>query len=73
MAAKVYLAKRLDIIRAEDSNWLTLKSLRELVRLADENGWGDSCLVSHGRVGGGEHPYVVGLNTARAIVVEGPK
>lgn len=71
MAAKVKLQPKRDQIEAKDQTWLNLGDLRSMVKLADEHGWADDCLVSHGR-GSGDHPSIRGLHTATQLVVEGP-
>lgn len=68
---KVRLEHQLDQIQAQDSSWLNLGDLRELVRQADAHAWNDSCLLSHS-VGGSDHPTLRGMRTATYIVVEGP-
>jgi hypothetical protein len=70
-AAKVKLESLPDQIEAADRTWLTLKELREMVDLADQHGWADSCLVSHS-TGNSEHPRIVGLRCATRLVVTGP-
>lgn len=69
--AKVRLREGRDQIEAQDTSWINLGELRELVRQADAHGWVDSCLVSHG-AGVGDHPSVRGLRCATRLVVEGP-
>lgn len=71
MTSKIRLVKPLNQIRIEDTSWLDLGALRELVRQADAHGWTDKCLVSHS-IGGGDHPSLRGLKTATDLVVEGP-
>lgn len=68
---KVKLVGSMDQIRAQDSSWLTLGDLREVVRQADANGWGDGSLVSH-TAGGTDHPNLRYMRTATKIIVEGP-
>lgn len=65
----VKLRRPSDELRIANNSWLTLGELRELVRKADELGWSDKSLVSHGT--GSQHPYRHDILTARRIVVEG--
>lgn len=71
MKPKVKLAKSADELRAQADTWLDLGQLRELVRMADDNGWTDSCLVSHS-LGAGHHPRLRGMEMATYLIVEGP-
>lgn len=61
--------KPMEELKIVDKSWLTLGQLRELVRKADELGWVDKSLVSHGT--GSDHPYRHDIRNARYIVVEG--
>ena len=70
MAGKVQLKPTPDQLVAEDTTWLHLGDLRELVKKADELGWSDRALVSHSI--GTEHPKLSGVRIARYLVVEGP-
>lgn len=67
---KVRRASGLDEIRANDSSWLTLGDLREMVRQADDAGWDNSCLVSH-TAGGSDHPRLRYFRTATVLIIEG--
>jgi hypothetical protein len=58
-----------DEIAVEDPIWLNLGQLRELVRMADDHGWSDQCLISHGT--GGEHIRRRDIRTAQGIYIEG--
>jgi hypothetical protein len=59
-----------EILRMQNSSWLTLDELRELVAEADRRNWiGSSlfCLIGSG----GEHPFRADLRTVRGLAIEG--
>lgn len=58
-----------DEIMVEDTGWLHLGQLRALVQMADDRGWPDSALISHGV--GGSHPWRHDIRVARCLVIEG--
>lgn len=66
---KPRLRRTLDELVIEDSNWLDLGQLRALVALADELGWADGSLISHGV--GSEHIYRHDIRIAQRLVIEG--
>jgi hypothetical protein len=66
---KVRLNKAPDLLIIEDGGWLTLGHLRALVQDADDRGWSDKSLVSHG--GGGTHPSRCDVKPAYKVVIEG--
>lgn len=61
--------RALDEIAVESATWLNLGQLRALVQMADDRGWEDRCLISHG--GGREHPRRHDVQMATLIVIEG--
>lgn len=58
-----------DDLLIADSTWLDLGQLRALVRKADELGWDDSALISHGP--GSSHLTRHDVRVAHLIVIEG--
>lgn len=58
-----------DEIEIADTSWLNLGQLRALVRMADDRGWPDSSLVSHGK--GSDHVWRHDVRVAHRIVIEG--
>lgn len=63
------LRRSLDELGIEDTSWLSLGQLRALVAKADELGWDDSSLISHGT--GSDHPFRHDVRPARRLVIEG--
>lgn len=66
---KPRLHRMADEIVIEDDTWLSLGQLRALVRMADERGWDDTALISHGT--GRQHITRHDVLIARRIVIEG--
>lgn len=60
-----------DELTVSDGTWLNLGQLRELVKMADEHGWRDECLVSHGLSHG--HPSLRDWQITTHLLVQGPR
>lgn len=67
--SKPVYRKTMDEIQLSGTTWLDLGQLRALVRRADDRGWPDAALVSHGT--GSEHPTRHDVRVARRLVIEG--